>query len=193
MDRRQRKSREAIFSAFSRLLTKKNFSQITVGEIIYEADVGRATFYAHFETKDYLLKELCEELFCHVFDCTKEQNSNHRHIFDCDAPGSIFLHLFQHFGRNDNHILDLLSGPNHELFLKYFKQGLIKLIVSQIDTIEMGRKMGLPQDFLVDHIAVSFIETIRWWVKHRMKESPELVSQYFLRMAHVQSIVLTKE
>ncbi len=54
MDRRRRKSREAIFAAFSELLSKKNFSQITVGEIIEQADIGRATFYSHFETKDYL-------------------------------------------------------------------------------------------------------------------------------------------
>jgi AcrR family transcriptional regulator len=59
MDRRQRKSRESIFSAFTDLLSEKDFTQITVGEIIERADVGRATFYAHFETKDYLLIELC--------------------------------------------------------------------------------------------------------------------------------------
>ena len=52
MDRRQKKTREAIINAFCDILSKKHYNQITVGEIIQRADVGRATFYAHFETKD---------------------------------------------------------------------------------------------------------------------------------------------
>ena len=82
MDRRQRKTREAIFKAFIALLSKKHFNQITVGEVIERADIGRATFYAHFETKDFLLKALCEELFCHIFDAVENNKANHRHIFD---------------------------------------------------------------------------------------------------------------
>ena len=106
MDRRQRKTREAIFNAFTELLSKKHYSQITVGEIIEKADIGRATFYSHFETKDFLLKELCEELFCHIFDATEDGGEKHQHIFACDAPSSVVLHLLQHLQKNDNSILD---------------------------------------------------------------------------------------
>ena len=110
MDRRQRKTREAIFSAFTKLLSEKSFNHITVSDIIERADIGRATFYAHFETKDYLLKELCEELFCHIFDSSSESDHNHRHIFNCSAPDSVFTHLFEHLYKNDNQILELLSS-----------------------------------------------------------------------------------
>jgi AcrR family transcriptional regulator len=109
MDRRQRKTREAIFHAFTELLSKKDFSRITVGEIIERADVGRATFYSHFETKDFLLKEFCEELFCHIVDVANGEENGHRHIFTCEGADSVFLHLFGHLQKNDNNILVLLS------------------------------------------------------------------------------------
>ena len=128
MDRRQKKTRESIFNAFIELLSKKHYNQITVGEIIERADVGRATFYAHFETKDFLLKEFCEELFCHIFDTTQENRDAHKHIFECEAPPSVVLHLLEHLRRNDNNILTLLSCESNELFLRYFEENLKELI-----------------------------------------------------------------
>jgi len=179
MDRRQRKTRGAIFDAFISLLNEKSFDKITVGEIIERADIGRATFYAHFETKDFLLKELCGELFCHIFDSMQGEKEKHRHIFDCDAPDSVFLHLFQHLEKNDNHILDLLSGDNNELFLGYFKSGLIEIIESQRDYYKSSFSKSLPENFMINHIASTFVETVRYWTKDKMKLSPEEINSYF--------------
>ena len=179
MDRRQRKTREAIFKAFTELLSKKDFEQITVGEIIDKADIGRATFYAHFETKTFLLRELCEELFCHIFDSMNNQHPEHRHIFDCDAPNSVFLHLFQHFKKNDNNILELLSSQNNDLFLGYFKTNLKTMIVSQLDLFETRKNEKLPEDFWINHITSTFVETLRWWIDNGMKETPETITEYF--------------
>ncbi len=180
MDRRQRKTRDAIFKAFIELLSEKNVNQITVGEIIARADIGRATFYAHFETKDFLIKELCEELFCHIFDSTDESRRDHQHIFHCEESSSVFLHLLKHLQKNDNHILELLSCPNNELFLLYFKEGLLKLVESQFELLGKQKAEDLPKDLWELHIANTFIETVTWWAKHKMKESPETIYKYFL-------------
>lgn len=108
MDRRQKKTREAIFGAFTSLLAQKNYNQISVQEIIDAADIGRTTFYAHFETKDYLLKDLCEELFGHIIDTAMGLPHGHYH-YSCDsATDSVFLHLLRHLQENDRNIFWLL-------------------------------------------------------------------------------------
>ena len=180
MDRRQRKTREAIFNAFIAILSKKDFNSITVGEIIEKADIGRATFYAHFETKEFLLKELCEELFCHIFDSAEESGEGHKHIFECDAPSSVILHLLQHLQKNDNHILDLLSCENNELFLRYFKENLIMLIEKNPEIFKNKKADGFPEGYWINHVSATFVETVKWWIDNGMRESPEKMTEYFL-------------
>ncbi len=179
MDRRQKKTRNAIFKAFTQLLSEANYHQITVAQIISRADVGRATFYAHFETKEFLLKALCRELFAHVFETASGDKNAHCHIFDCDATEEVFLHLFQHLQYNDNGILDLLSCRNNDLFLQYFREELKGLIASQLDLFSHRKSPELPETFWIEHIASVFVETVRWWVEHRQRESPEQITRFF--------------
>ena len=180
MDRRQRKTREAIYGAFVQLLSKKSFDKITVGEIIELADVGRATFYAHFETKDYLLKGLLAELFDHIFETEDGEKGMHRHIFDCEAPNSVYLHLFQHLQKNDNNVGKLLVCENTDLVMQYFKNSVRKLVEKHLGDFELKKPQAVPETFWVNYITETLVETARWWMGQGMKESPEEITEYFL-------------
>ena len=82
MDRRQKRTREAIFNAFTLLLAKENYNQISVQQIIDTANIGRTTFYSHYETKESLLEDLCGELFGHIVDTAQGLPHGHYH-FSC--------------------------------------------------------------------------------------------------------------
>ena len=179
MDRRQQKTRAAIFTAFSTLLAEKSYSKITVQEIIDTANVGRTTFYAHFETKDDLLKALCEELFGHIISSALDCTHTHGLYSDRNAPESVLCHLLQHLQEDENNILELLSCESSEHFLRYFKNSLNELVQNQF--IDQNRKNNtdIPQDFLINHISGSFVEMVLWWIKSRMKQTPEELDRYF--------------
>lgn len=179
MDRRQKKTRDAIFKAFTTLLTEKNYNQLSVQDIIDEANIGRTTFYAHFETKDYLLKDLCEELFGHIVDTAMGLPQEHLHC-NSSAEDSVFLHLLRHLQENDWNILQLLSSQNNEIFLRYFKSNLKTLIISQYADKGLLENSTLPADYLVNHISSSFVETVSWWIENKMQPSPEQITEYFL-------------
>lgn len=179
MDRRQQKTRAAIFSAFSSLLSEKSFSKITVQEIIDRANVGRTTFYAHFETKEDLLKELCEELFGHIIGSAMDRTHTHGLYSDGNAPESVFWHLLQHLQENDKNIIGLLSCESSEIFLRYFKSSLNSLIQTQFVNQNRTTNLHIPPDFLINHISGSFVEMVLWWIKGRMKQTPAELDHYF--------------
>ena len=90
-DRRITKTRKAIYQAFLQLLNQKDYEAITVQEIIDLADVGRSTFYSHYESKELLLDELCQKLFHHLFERAE-------HL----SPQDYLAHIFQHFKKNQD-------------------------------------------------------------------------------------------
>ena len=173
MDRRQKKTRKAIFEAFITLLSTKHYNNVTVGEIIDLANVGRATFYAHFETKDFLLKDLCTELFDHLFHAESDIDENPSNLFHCETKASPFLHLFQHIQENDNNLAKLLSSKNNELFLEYFKSDgntfkLFAKIIQGISLLKSSSKFfSLSSSFIERRYSYSAlpISWIRLWSK----------------------------
>lgn len=55
-DPRARKTRAAIAAAFVAILGRRSYDRIRVSDITRKSAVGRATFYAHFASKDALLR-----------------------------------------------------------------------------------------------------------------------------------------
>ena len=179
IDRRQQKTRQAIFVAFGKLLETKTYNKITVQEIIDEANIGRSTFYAHFETKDDLLRVLCEELFSHIMSSYKGEESKQSLFADCHNPVSVFDHLLRHLEENDKNIINLLNCESSEIFLRYFKDSLNNLIREQFINHARHVNQDLPEDFLINHISGSFVEMVLWWIKGGMKQSSETLDKYF--------------
>lgn len=176
MDRRQQKTRAAIFSAFIDLLSKKAYSKITVQEIIDNANVGRTTFYAHFETKDDLLREMCISLFDHVFSDVPRIENTHDFSVTTDKTGTIITHILYHLRDNHRNILDILTCDSGEIFLKFFKQYLNDLITKYV---VINKIPEIPEEFLINHISGSFVNMVQWWIKGGLKQSPEELTVYF--------------
>lgn len=176
MDRRQLKSRKAIFKAFRKLLEKKRYDRITVQEIIDEADVGRSTFYSHFETKDLLLNAMCEDMFYHIFE-----NDPCPYVGkDHDLEGKL-SHTLWHIRENKTDLSGILLSDSGELFMRYFKEHLYTMFESHINSF----KTAVPRDFLLNHLVGSFAETVKWWLSTDTKTSPEITAKYFMLLTNI--------
>lgn len=176
MDRRQHKTRQAIFKAFSSLLETKSFANITVQEIIDKANVGRSTFYAHFETKDDLLKVMCSDIFHHVFSEDLKKESNH----DFSHAGHDFekelTHILYHLQDNKKNLRGLLCCDSGDIFMNYFKNYLYEAFPPYIEKLHCQA----PFEYVLAITICSFAETVRWWITGDKEYTPEQIASYFM-------------
>ncbi len=174
MDRRQRKTRKAIFDAFAKLLETKSYSNITVQEIIDEADISRSTFYSHFETKDELLSSLCTEIFDHVFSDHISKEKTHDFSESGNDLKEEITHMLYHLQDNNRYISRILSCESGEMFMNCFKEYLEKIFSAELNKINTD----IPTEYILNHMVCDFAETVRWWMKND-KYSPEDISRFF--------------
>lgn len=175
MDRRQKKTREAIFRAFTDLLKDEPYSKITIQQIIDAADIGRTTFYAHFETKDDLLKEMCQEIFDHVFSHSLIKETTH----DFSHSGSLtanLTHILYHLRDDKSYLKDLLTNQNESIFMKYLKDDLRHLFEKDLKISDSD----IPEEYVIDHMVSDFAETISWWMKND-RYTPEKICAFYLK------------
>lgn len=176
MDRRQQKTRQAIFAAFGTLLEKKSYNNITVQEIIDEANIGRSTFYAHFETKDELLRSMCMDIFHHVFSNKLQQEKNHDFSSGDQGLDKKITHILYHLQENQKNLKGILTCESGDLFMRYFRQYLSEMFSGYM-------KPGggcAPQEYILNHVVCSFAETVRWWITEHSHFTPEEISTFFL-------------
>ncbi len=179
MDRRQQKTRNAIISAFEILISKKHYNKITVQEIIDQANIGRTTFYAHFETKEDVLDSLCEDLFSHIFneDLTKELT--HDFSKTKHSESSMLTHILYHLKEDKLRYKKLFSGQSAEIFWERFKILFSEKINEAISKGIWKTEKNIPESLYTELYISSFVETSKWWFSNSCKETPEQIVGYF--------------
>jgi len=175
MDRRQQKTRRAIFQAFSTLLKTRRFENITVQQIIDEANIGRSTFYAHFETKDALLKAMCTDIFQHVFSEHLMSERTHDFSEHHSFPSRV-THILYHLKDNEKDIIGIFTSESSDAFMRYFREYLAELFSS----CKNAYPAEIPADFVQNYLVGSFVEAVKWWIADGMKHTPEEVARYYM-------------
>ncbi|PAB59038.1 hypothetical protein CCE28_12710 [Anaeromicrobium sediminis] len=178
LDRRSQRTRKLIFEAFNELLAKNQYSKITVQSIIHRANIGRTTFYSHFQTKDELLYESCKMIFEHVFAEKVLVEATHDFSQSSDFKDYI-THILYHLKDNKKIIKSMLKFEDSGVFMNSFKEYIHKYFSNVIQPVNTN---NIDIDFINNHIVSSFIQAIRWWFHHNLKESPEKVANSYIYM-----------
>ena len=180
MDKRQEKTLHAIYDAFSRLINNKDYDEITIQDILNESRIGRSTFYCHFKDKNELLLSISRHIFEHVFSHSLKEEETHdfskEDIFDYQH---LITHIYYHIHDERELIKGILSSNGNQVFLDEFKTHLYSLVNSYYKNYPYKNE-NIPLDLVKDILVDNFISVIKYWMNNGFKESPVLISQYYI-------------
>ena len=176
-DRRVERTIAAINRALFELIAERGYDKTTVQNIIDRADVGRSTFYAHFDTKDDLLLSSLDRL-------TADLDA---HLPEPEPGGPLLpsLGLFVHV---DSH---------HHIFDGLFRSRAIDLVTRETTAMlearalrtlqaragEGGESHPVDAEVRAAFAARALMSFVRWWLAQGRPHGPEWAARTFERLA----------
>jgi AcrR family transcriptional regulator len=180
-DRRVQRTQQLLRGALLSLIQEKGFEVLSVQEIIDRANVGRATFYAHFENKQDLLVSGFEELRASLkarqsAALLRGRSVDERALafsYDMFAHANEYRDVFRAMvGRRSGAVVQQLL---HKLLADLVREDLKAIVPRAAAT-------PVPMEATVQFIAGSFFGLLIWWVDGKMRLSVEDVNGLFRQL-----------
>lgn len=181
-DRRALRSKRLILEAYRELILEKDHKKISVTDIVERADVGRATFYAHFEDKDALERYLFSQLMTQM---EKEIQISLEESDTLDSPYQILVPSLALFRiAQDKHKWFKLNAETPTIGLGMLVKPLVirmetKLRAMDIPPSKDGISTRQTGTFLISALIALLID----WVLADMPESPEKMDEIYQALA----------
>ena len=178
-DRRVQRTRRLLQEALLSLMVEKGYEAITVQEIIDRADVGRATFYAHFADKRTLLTSGIEDLRTALVDAQRQALARG----DGRTRGLSFSRPMLEHAAGRLPLWRALAGRESGAFVLRRIHDMLAEIVRN-DVAALGITRSSPhRELVVQHLTGAFMGVMTWWLDDGARLSPEEVDAIYRRLA----------
>ncbi|MDD3224350.1 MAG: TetR/AcrR family transcriptional regulator C-terminal domain-containing protein [Clostridium sp.] len=176
-DRRVKYTKMVIRNSFIKLLKQKPISKITIKEICENADVNRATFYAHYQNQYDLLNKIEARLI----DDINAYLSNYEFKDNMDIASKMLEKILDYVKENSD-IFDILLISNGDMT---FQNEFIKIITKQHFSPDTRSGSLSKEDaaYIFSFSSSGSIGVIQKWLKDDMKKPTNKLAELILKIA----------
>ncbi len=196
-DRRVKRTRQMLHQAILSLIEERGYDSLSIQDITNRANIGRATFYVHYQDKEQLLLDSVNAFM-------EDLDAHFQSILAVDFATTIFIKrqtlsviLFQHVFEHASLYRALLSERGTALITTRLQREMAALIQRQaIEPLLAVSTVQIPADLLAEHCSASLWSLVSWWLRNDFPKSIEeighiywqLINQGFLQTLGIREL-----
>lgn len=181
-DLRVKRTRELLQKALIQLVNERDYDAITIQDVVDRANVGRTTFYAHYNSKDELLLS-CHEAIVNGFHFGPLYSHplSRQELLSPEAPPGMTA-AYRHLQDAWVRLYPIFQGKDGPLILRRIRDWSAQEIEANLRACFAEADSAIPLDVLANYLAGAQLALVQWWLEKRRPLTPEKLAQTFQRL-----------
>jgi AcrR family transcriptional regulator len=181
-DRRVLRTEQLLRAAMLALIEEKGFEALSVQEIADRANVGRATFYAHFDNKEDLLASGFDGLRATLKECQRKALTGKGR-----AEERVFAFSHEVFAHASEYrdVFQVMAGKESGAVVQQLLHKiLLDLIRDEVKAVAWRANAdSVPVEALARFMAGALLGVLMWWLTAKTRLAVEDINRIFRRLA----------
>jgi AcrR family transcriptional regulator len=179
-DRRVGRTRELLQKALIELIGERGYDAITIQDIVDRANVGRTTFYLHYDSKDELFIS-CHETIVREFRIGPLHPLSRQEMLSPEAPAGM-TSAYQHLQEARPLLYSIFQGKDSLPILRRIRDWNAQEIEASLRAAFDEAESTIPLDVLANYIAGAQIALVQWWLEKRQPHTIQSLAQMSHRL-----------
>ncbi|RFB16817.1 TetR/AcrR family transcriptional regulator [Bacillus sp. HNG] len=179
LDRRIVKSKRAMKDALLTLMNEKDFKDISISDIVREADLNRGTFYKHYQYKEDILHEIMDEVIDDLIQSYREPYKGVE-IFEIKKLTTSAVKIFDHVYKYANFYSHIVKTSTLTGFQNKFCSVLKELALSDLHNTLNDPK--IDREIHANYQAYAILGMVIEWINSGFKYSPHFMAEQLLEI-----------
>ena len=179
-NRRAQRTREDLQKTLIELMGEKAYDAITIQDIADRANIGRTTFYLHFNTKDELFFS-CHEAMVSKFPIAPLHPLTREELLSSEAPEGL-KSAYQHLEDSRGMLYAIFQGKDSLLIMRRIRDWNAQEIEANLRSVFAEADSTIPLDVLANYLAGAQIALLHWWLEKRQPHKLANLAQTFHRL-----------
>ncbi|SRR5260221_5618255 len=178
-DKRVERTRKLLQTALIDLIGEGGYDTITIQDIVDRANIGRTTFYLHYNSKEDLFMS-CREAGIVHFGPLRHLLTRAQ-LLSPEMPPGTNSH-FQHLNVGRALLYPIFQGEDGLMILRRIRDESAQDLEASLRAAFTETDSAIPFDLLANYLAGTQIALMQWWLEKRQPYTLEKLAQTFHRL-----------